>query len=530
MHPTAILQASQLCYELPDLRVLFQDISATVQMGDRIGLIGRNGCGKSTLLQILAGQALPKSGTVTTTARLFYVPQVSTLETSHQTLLDWLSTTCEEWWSVLAVMEDLFATSLPLSQSIAQLSGGEWTQLWLALALAHQPDLLLLDEPTNHLDLDALEQLRGAIAQFPGAVVMVSHKPFFLDQTVDTIWELAPNGLKVYGGNYSFYRSQKAAEHQAALRTHEVARKELKRAKASALQEQQRAAQSRQQGRKQAGSMPKIVANTLKQQAEVMAGNAKRKHEAAVKDATRKVEETRIKTTKATHIHLEECSQKRKKLIDIQGADLKINDQCLIEHIHLRVMGGDRLAITGANGSGKSSLARAILQNEQGSAYLESGEISISSTMKAVYLDQNYALIDRQQTVLENMQAANPQLNYQVLRQQLGHFLFFNDAVYHKAVGLSGGELTRLAIAILSIAEIDLLVLDEPTNNLDLETIDYIVDGLNEFGGSLWVISHDLDFLSRIHIAQAYHLTQNDLKLLVHSPQNLEFYYQELVN
>ncbi|MGH8001745.1 MAG: ATP-binding cassette domain-containing protein, partial [Brasilonema sp.] len=241
---------------------------------------------------------------------------------------------------------------------------------------------------------------------------------------------------------------------------------------------------------------------------------------------------------------------------------------------------GDRIVIAGANGSGKSSLAKAILgmlastesastpqtrslgldkqsppartslkpaqagfacvaatssrpvQNlgmENITAILESGEILLAPAMKAVYLDQTYELVNRQQTILENMQAANPNLNYQLLRQQLGHFLFKEDDVNKSASVLSGGELARLAIAIISISQIDLLILDEPTNNLDIETVNQMIEGINEYQAALWVISHDLDFLSRINITQAYKLSEQELQQTTYLPSESEQYYEELL-
>lgn len=152
--------------------------------------------------------------------------------------------------------------------------------------------------------------------------------------------------------------------------------------------------------------------------------------------------------------------------------------------------------------------------------------------LKAVYLDQTYELVNREQTILENIQAANPNLSYQLLRQQLGHFLFKNDEVNKRASVLSGGELARLAIAIVSISEIDLLILDEPTNNLDIETVEQMVEGINEYQGALWVISHDLDFLSRIDITQAFKLSPRlrTLQMTAHLPEETEQYYQELLD
>lgn len=529
MDSKAILNASNLTYELANSQCLFKDLAMAIHEGERIGLVGRNGSGKSTLLKLLAGLLITKTETIKTTGSIYYLPQINTLNSSasNDSILAWISVISEQWWQIITILEDKFATQLDLAQSINSLSGGELTKLWLAIAFWQEPDILLLDEPTNHLDLVALKQLQTALQSFSGAFVIVSHKPFFLEQVVDKTWEITASELKVYGGNYSFYQSQKEIEYQAALRNHEVARKELKRAKTSALQEQQRAAQSRQQGRKLAGSIPKIVAGAMQRKAQVTAGINKQKHEIAVEKATQKVTESKIKTTKATSLKLEECSQKHKNLIDIQGANLKVRELVLIENIQLHVSAGDRITISGSNGSGKSSLAKAIL-NIPSPAVLD-GEVSIYSAMKVVYLDQTYELVQRNQTVLANMQRANPDLNYQLIRQQLGHFLFRNEDVYKPASALSGGELARLAIAMISITAIDFLILDEPTNNLDVETVNHIVNGINEFQGALWVISHDIDFLSRIGITQAYKINNCQLQPLTHQPKDAEQFYQELL-
>jgi ATPase subunit of ABC transporter with duplicated ATPase domains len=535
MQKKSILFAENLAYQLSATRTLFKNVQVKIAQGDRsrIALVGSNGVGKSTLLKILAGQLNPTTGSITRNGTVYYLPQISTIKQNIKadTVLDFLSSVSEEWWKIEEILEAQFSTTLDLSLALLNLSGGELTKLFLAIGLSFEPQLLLLDEPTNHMDLMALESLKSFLNDFEGAFVIVSHKPFFLDQVTDMTWELTPEGVKVYGGNFSLYREQKDIELEARLRSHEVARKELKRAKTTALQEQERAAQSSRNGRAKVlkGSVDTAAAGLLKSKAEASAGIAKKKHEAAVANATQKVAHTKVRTTKATSIQLEQTSQKRRNLIDIQGGNLYVGKNLLVKNIQLHISSGDRIAIAGANGSGKSSLAKAILHRDSTTAILESGEILLAPTMQAVYLDQTYELVNRKQTILENMQAANPNLNYQLLRQQLGHFLFKYDDVHKSASVLSGGELARLAIAMISISEIDLLILDEPTNNLDIETVDQMVEGINEYQGALWVISHDLDFLSRINITQAYKLSEQELQVTTYLPCELEEYYQELL-
>lgn len=533
MQNKSILLAENLAYEFSVGRTLFQEVQVSISMGDRIALVGKNGVGKSTLLKILAGQISPNKGTVWQNDVVYYLPQISTIkqEINTDTLLNFLISISDEWWKIEEILQAQFHTTLDLSLPITNLSGGELTKLFLAIGLSQDPNVLLLDEPTNHMDILALESLRQFLENFAGAFVIVSHKPFFFDQVTKVTWELTPGGVKVYGGNFSEYRQQKQIEQEVAWQSHEVARKELKHVQTTAMQEQQRAAQSHRNGRAKFlnGSIDRTAAGVMKTKAQVSAGIAKKKHEAAVAKATQKVAETKVNTTKVTSIQLAEKSQKRRNLIDIQGANLWVSQRLLMENIQLHVSSGDRLAIVGANGAGKSTLARAILGMDKQTTVLQSGEVILASAMKAVYLDQTYKLVNRQQTILENMQAANPSLSYQLLRQQLGHFLFKYDDVHKNASVLSGGELARLAIAIISISEIDLLILDEPTNNLDIETVEQMVIGINDYQGAIWVISHDIDFLSRINITQSFKLKEQTLQMTTYLPSTPEQYYRELL-
>ncbi|BAU15858.1 ABC transporter related (plasmid) [Leptolyngbya sp. NIES-3755] len=524
------LIAENLSYEVEPTQTLFQGIHLSLSANDRIALVGSNGVGKSMLLKILAGQIRPTQGSVALNGSTYYLPQISTIRDSLQSesVLEFLITISNEWWEIEHSLETMFSTTLDLSLPLQSLSGGELTKLFLAIGLSNSPDLLLLDEPTNHLDYLALEELRQFLIHFQGAFVIVSHKPFFLDQVANSTWELTTVGLQVYGGNYSLYREQKQLEDAAKVRSHETARKELKRTKTAALREQERAAQSSRNGRKRelSNDLPRIVAGAWKRKAEVTAAKLKTQHDSAIADATEKVSATKVKTHKATNIQLTEKSQKSRTLIEVNHANLWIENRLLLKDIQIQVTSGDRIAIAGINGSGKSCFVRAILGTD--SATSLQGEMRLAE-MKTVYLDQSYEIVDRTQTVLENMQRANSTLNYQLLRQQLGHFLFFNDEVHKSASVLSGGELARLAISMITISELDLLILDEPTNNLDISTVDQMVEALNEYQGALWVISHDLDFLSRIQITRSLHLKQQRLHHTDHLPQARSSYYEELL-
>ena len=522
------LRAENLSYRLVSTRTLFQNIHLSLSVDDRIALVGTNGVGKSTLLKLLAGQLQPTQGSVICAGSSYYLPQISTIQSTirAKSVFEFLNIVSNDWWEIERTLETKFNTTLDLALPLLNLSGGELTKLFLAIALSQSPDFLLLDEPTNHLDYVALEELRQFLCQFQGGFVIVSHKPFFLDQVTHTTWELTSESLQVYGGNFSFYREQKQLEQAAKVRSHETARKDLKRAKASAQREQERAAQSHRHGRQNAGSLPRIVAGKLKRQAEATAGSQKVKTDQAIAAATQKVAETKVKTYKATSIQLEERSHKHRTLIEINDAALWVDNRLLLKEIQIQVSSRDRISIAGVNGSGKSCFIRAILGSK--SAYLQGGSIQVAE-MQSMYLDQTYELVDRTQTVLENMHRANSALDYQRLRQQLGHFLFFNDEVHKSASLLSGGELARLAIAMITISELDLLILDEPTNNLDIDTVDQMVEALNDYRGALWVISHDLDFLSRIGITRSFQLKWQTLQPMIQLPSENTDYYTELI-
>ncbi|MEO1400775.1 MAG: ATP-binding cassette domain-containing protein [Cyanobacteria bacterium J06635_1] len=529
-HRKPYLIAENLSYTVESMQTLFREIYLSFATDDRIALVGPNGVGKSTLLRILSGQILPTQGTVTCNGTTYYLPQISTVRAamSSESVFDFLSTLSDQWWEIEQMLETRFNTPLDLSVSMQTLSGGELTKLFLAIGLSQSPDFLFLDEPTNHLDYLTLETLRQVLCEFQGGFVIVSHKPFFLDQVVKTIWELTPTGLQTYGGNFSDYRAQKQLEGAASLRVHETARKKFERTKATVLSEQRRAAQSRRDGRQKrlSGNMPRIVAGNLKRKAEATAGRLKVKHDKAMAAAAEKVTATKVKTHKVTRIRLEERSQKNRNLIEINHANLWVEDRLLIKDIELRISSCDRIAISGINGSGKSCLIKALLGHD--AAFFRGGEVHLAE-MQTVYLDQSYELIDRTQTVLQNLQRANPALNYQVLRQQLGHFLFFNDDVHKIASVLSGGELARLAIAMITITEIDLLILDEPINNLDITTVDQMVEALNDYQNALWVISHDLDFLSRINITHSFQLKHQTLQPTLYLPSERSRYHSYLL-
>lgn len=528
------LQAQNLKAELPTGRVLFEEVSVSVQPGDKIALVGANGSGKSTLMKILAGKLQPQAGQVQGTESTVYVPQLDlSLFVSELSIFDYLSERSEEWWNILTILEVNWGiTELDVNRKLNTLSGGELVKLNLSIALSYAPSILLLDEPTNHLDIPSKEQLRKFILGFAGGIVMVTHDPFFIDQTCTTVWELDDAEVSAYGGNYSDYRIQKQAEEEARGRKLLAKKKELKKTQQAREREQKRAARSQRIGREAShdNSMSAIEKGFFANKASGTAGaNAGRtaQRETQIKA---EIDDLTKRHQRGAIVNLDAGSTKNRGLFAVRKGELEVAGSKIIEGIELSVSGGDRIVITGKNGSGKTSLLRALMGTAT-DYQLTGDHVRVAPDLDALYLSQKYENVDPAKTLLDNVLDANPGLNYEAARKVLGNMLFMDDATVNQLAGtLSGGETARLAFAMAAASATDMLLLDEPTNNLDIETVDQILDALQGYPGGIVVISHDIDFLSRLGIESAYSIKSGRLGEMRHLPEDGESFYLELLN
>jgi len=520
-----------LIYEVSGKK-LFEGINTSISIGDRIGFVGRNGTGKSTLLKLLAGLLKPSGGGIQSNSTSYYLPQIDfSIFQSDRTVKEYVLQCGESWPLVRATLHRRFKINLPPTQALKTVSGGEFMKLQLSVAQTKNPSLLLLDEPTNHLDVEGLEVLKSFLNSFSGAYVIVSHDPFFLDMVVDRIWEFDSGTLREYGGNYSYYEKQKEIERLARERDYEAAKKELKKVKRSLQTEQKRAARSRREGRKQAydRSMSPIERGYFKNRASRTAGRQRAKFEEMTQKREEKVSALKEKRRRKVYVMLEhDLSEGRRFLVKIENGAIRIENRLLIEKIHLAIYYGDRLVIVGKNGSGKSTIVKTIAE-EEGVANT-SGKMERADRLSVAYVDQKYNIINPDLTLYENITRFNPSLSHEYIRQQLGRFLFFEENDIHKKADvLSGGEAARLTLAMVTAKPIDLLILDEPTNNLDIETLDVIAEALVDFPGALIVISHNTYFLNRVGIEKSLIISDKKLKEMMSSPAEPNEFYKEMV-
>ena len=524
------LACTDLSFAWPDGDVVFDRLSFTAGPV-RSGLVGRNGTGKSTLLRLIAGRLTPTSGTVRHAGLLGYLPQDLVLDTRlrvDQVLgIDEIRrslaaiesgdvderhfTVVGDAWDVedraLATLGELGLGGIGLDRGVGELSGGEGVLLGLAAELLKRPDVLLLDEPTNNLDLTARHRLYDAVETFRGALLVVSHDRELLDG-MDQIGDLRDGTIDWYGGNLTDYEHQLAVEQEAAMRMARVAEADVRRQQRELIEARTKLDRRQRYARKMEENhrLPKVLAHERKRQAQVSAG----KH--------RNLHIDRLDTARETLAEAEALVHDDDDIrIDLPGTAvppgrvvLRIDDLVIrsgpVGDLELR--GPERIALVGANGSGKSTLLHTI-----------AGELAASkgTAEPAVpwrLLPQRLDLLDDELSVVGNVAAFAPNTDNNTRRARLARFLFRGRAADAMVSTLSGGERFRATLATLLLADPppQLLMLDEPTNNLDLASADQLAGALDSYAGALIVASHDVPFLRRIGITRWLRLDTTGLE------------------
>ena len=521
VRPTFIT-CSSLFFSWPDGTPVLDDFRLAVGPG-RTGLIGLNGSGKSTLLKLIAGDLSPASGTIRTLGEVGHLPQNVVLDTSMRVdealgiagvraalhaieagdpAEEHFAAVGDDWdveERARATLDQLGLGHVGLDRTIGEVSGGESVLLRLAALLLARPEILLLDEPTNNLDLHARQRLYEAVDAWSGVLVVVSHDRELLER-VDQIADLRDGEVTWYGGAYSAYEEALAAEQDAAQRMVRVAEADVQRQKRELSDAHMKLARRKRFAQKSAQNkvVPKIVANNRRSEAQVSAGKHRALHaerldaarerlDAAV-EAVRDDDEIRIELPR-TVVH------PGRGVLELRDLELRYG---------ARVSGGfelrgpERIALVGRNGAGKTTLLRTIAGELEPLA----GEALAHVPLR--FLPQRLDVLDEDRSVVDNVARFAPDATANEIRARLARFLFRGARADQPAGTLSGGERFRATLAALLLADPapQLLMLDEPTNNLDMASVAKLTAALEAYEGALIVASHDVPFLESLGITR----------------------------
>lgn len=501
--------------------VILQDVSFHINEGDRIGIIGANGAGKTTLLKLLSGELPYDSGDffVSADTTIGYLKQSDNFQSEN--------TVMEEVEAIFSGMEQMEKEMLELSVKISEkaergesgpevdrmllrydqmqeeyrdkggysykseisgilssmafgesfynkkistLSGGERTRLALACLLLKKPDILFLDEPTNHLDIGTLKWLEQYLKSYKGTILLVSHDRYFLDQTVNRIFEVENHKLYTYEGSYSSYAEQKRQRREAQMRKYQNQQKEIARQEEMIRRFKQRGTEKL--AKRAASREKRLAAMELEERPDALRGKMKLQFHQNFKSGN--------------DVLIAEDLAK--------SFGYGSNERKLFSHVDFDIKRGERICIVGPNGVGKTTLLKILM----GDLEPNQGRLKVGHNVDFGYYDQEQQLLSGSNTVLEELHDAYRLYTDTELRSILGRFLFQGEQVFLQVSSLSGGEKARLSLLKMMLSGANVLILDEPTNHLDIESKEVFEDALMEFPGTVIVVSHDRYFLNKI--------------------------------
>ncbi|OIV41225.1 ribosomal protection-like ABC-F family protein [Flavobacterium johnsoniae] len=507
--------------------VLFDKITFTVNHQEKIALIGNNGVGKSTLLKIITGQLKPADGLLKTDSTPFYLPQIFG-QFNHLTIAQALQVddklnalqeilngnvseenlnTLNDDWTIEERCNEALQywqlQDLSLNQKLETLSGGQKTKVFLAGISIHQPELILLDEPSNHLDIEARELLYNFIKNTSSTLIIVSHDRKLLN-LLNSVAELSKHGITVHGGNYDFYAEQKQIENNALSHDIQSKEKALRKAKEKEREtlERQNKLDSRGEKKQKKAGVSRIMMNTLRNSAENSTAKTKGVHAEKIGGISNELQKLRSSVPDIDQMKFgfdKTDLHKGKILFTATEINHSFEDHLLWKNpLNFQIRSGDRIALKGLNGSGKTTLIKIIM----GKLIPKTGTI-FKAESKIIYIDQDYSLIENEISVYEQAQKFNTSgLQEHDIKMKLNKFLFSQNDWNKPCFALSGGEKMRLMLCCLTIntQAPDIIILDEPTNNLDIQNIEILTVAINEYQGTLIVVSHDVHFLEEIKV------------------------------
>ncbi|MCE9162729.1 ABC-F family ATP-binding cassette domain-containing protein [Bacteroides ovatus] len=537
------ISIQQISYIHPDKEVLFSDLNFAISKGQKLGLVGNNGCGKSTLLQIIAGQLSPSSGVIVRPDDLYYIPQhfgqydsltiaqALQIERKQQALHAILAgdvsnenfTILNDDWNIeersIAALDLWGLGQFTLSYPMNLLSGGEKTRVFLAGMDIHHPSVILMDEPTNHLDSSGRQRLYDWVEKYRSTLLVVSHDRTLLN-LLPEICELEKHQINYYGGNYEFYKEQKTLMQEALQQRIKEKEKALGIARKVARETAERRDKQNVRGEKSniRKGVPRIVLNALQGKSEKSTSKLTGVHQEKAEKLTNERNQLRgsLSPTAALKTDFNSSSLHTGKILvtakeinfsyhsnsinnDIQENSIS-KQQLWQAPVSFQLKSGDRLRIEGANGSGKTTLLKLI------TGQLQPQEGTLTRTdFSYVYLNQEYSIIDDRNSILEQAYAFNSRnLPEHEIKIILNRYLFPASEWDKSCRKLSGGEKMRLAFCCLMISNNtpDMFILDEPTNNLDIQSIEIITATIKNYAGTVIAISHDNYFIQEIGVEQ----------------------------
>lgn len=516
-----------ITFGFPAGDLLFNSITLTILPHSKSALVGSNGMGKSTLLKIMAKEMEPLQGNINVEGELFYVPQMfgnfNELTIAQCLKIDkklnalqkitngevdeiYFETLNDDWdieERCRHALQYWKLENLNVNQKLESLSGGQKTKVFLAGIQINHPEIILLDEPTNHLDLEGRNLLYDFIEKSNATIVMVSHDRTLLN-LADTIFELSNLGISSYGGNYDFYAEQKAIENEALQNDIHAKERALKKAKEKEREtlERKQKLDARGKGKQEKSGVARIMMNTLRNNAEKNSSKLKAVHAEKINNISGDLRDLRssVRNLDQMKVNFNDSDlHSGKILISVEDMNFRYHDKNLWkENLNLEIRSGDRISIKGSNGSGKTTLIKLLL----GDLLPSSGSIS-RSDFNTIYIDQEYSLLDKTATLYEFVQQFNDHaMPESEVKTLLSRFLFGKETWDKKCDVLSDGERLRLLLCGLSISNKapDMIILDEPTNNLDLQNVEILTNSIKDYHGTLVVISHDGVFLEEIRV------------------------------
>ncbi|MCU7194829.1 ABC-F family ATP-binding cassette domain-containing protein [Turicibacter sp. T129] len=506
-----LLQTSKLT-KLYSGTPILENVQFEVKKGERIAVVGRNGAGKSTLLKMIADEIDLDSGEIhkPQSVILGYFAQSSHVNSNDTIYNEMLSVFAEtiklkgqlEELSLKMAEEDPSSeqylriieqyqnlnhrfelmsgytyeseinnilnrfkfNEIGFDQKISNLSGGQKTRLALAKLLLQKPDVLILDEPTNHLDIDTIEWLEGYLKKYSGAVVIVSHDRYFIDQIATTVYEIEYRKCTKYKGNYSDYIDQKAVSYASLMKQYEKQQKEISK-------------------------MEDFISRNIVRASTTKRAQSRRK----LLDKMERIEIPKI-NDKSIGITFEIDRRSGNDVLKVEDLTVGYPDQIISDHLDFQINRLDRVALIGPNGIGKST----ILKTVAGDLPKLGGEVYYGKSLDMGYFDQEQANLTSNNTVLNEVWNYFPTRLEKDIRTLLGNFLFTGDDVFKTVNQLSGGEKVRLTLCKLMLQKNNFLLLDEPTNHLDIDSKEMLELSLEDYEGTVFFISHDRYFIDKI--------------------------------